>query len=1645
MDFATRDATGTRSRSSRAARAAPSSRSRDDGRARTRARASGGPTDAPRGRDPGYYLDRATGARALRAGARLPGRRRMRSAAARCYVAHGDARLSRRRSRRSPRCMLALPLLVAGGAPASDRWAWSLLALLALVPASELAIALVNRGVADARSRPRRCRGSSCATACRASSGRMVVVPTLLTTRAEVEEQIERLEVHYLANPDGDLRFALLSDWTDAPTESVPGDDELLAARARRHRAPEPRARRAARRRRRASCCSTAGGSGTSASGKWMGWERKRGKLHELNRLLRGATDTTLRRRRRATRPRRPTASATSSRSTPTRGCRAAPRAAGRHDGAPAQPAALRRRSARRVVEGYARAPAARHAVAARRPRGLALPALFSGPAGIDPYAAAVSDVYQDLFGRAPTPARASTTSTRSRRRSAGRVPENTLLSHDLFEGIFARAGLVTDVELFEEFPAHYEVAARAAASLGARRLAAAALDPRARRDGRAGRDPRSGAGRCRQPAPHAARRRPPSCRWSPAWIAARRVAPRRGRRSSSSTLAVPALLPVLGGPDPAAARASRSAATCARSAAIVALAASQIGLDAHDARPPGLADGRRDRAHARPPVRDRRRLLEWVTAAQAKARLAPRSRAASTGGWPARVAARRRGGALVAVGGRPDAWPVALPFLAALGRSRRRSRAGSACRAAARAGRAARRRRMRARCGSIARRTWRFFETFVGAGGPRAAARQLPGGPRARSSRTARRRRTSACTCSSTVAARDFGWIGTLDTVERLEATLETMQRLERFRGHFYNWYDTRRLPAARPEVRLVGRQRQPRRPPDRARAGLPRSMAAAPAHRPRTALAGIARRARRSCSRSASVADATDVRRVATPRCALGRPLDARHGRCRKPPAADDRGPMGRARLRGRSHGTRADGRSTVRGRARMADERSRRARRPEALVLGGGRCGATVASHARDLDVPRARSRAALAELALAERRARAWSRGHGLRLPLRSDAEAARRSATAIADGSPRLRAATTCSPPRRGSASFVAIAKGDVPVSHWFRLGRALTPVERGSALVSWSGSMFEYLMPSLVMRAPAGSLLEQTVAARRAPADHVRRRARRAVGRLGVGLQRARPRADLPVLELRRARARAASAGSARTSWSRPTRRRWRRWSIPRPRRGTSSGWPRPAGAARYGFYEALDYTAPRLPEGAARGRRARLHGAPPGDDDRRARQRPARRRDARALPRRADGPGDRAAAPGADAARRGGRAAARARRCSAVGDVREFVPPVVRRFTSPHGATPRTQLLSNGRYAVMLTAAGSGYSRWRDLAVTRWREDVTRDALGHVRVPARRRERRELVGRLPAERRRAGQLRGHVLRGPGRDRPPRRRDRDHARGGRLAGGRRRGPPRLAHEPRARRTREIELTSYAEVVLAPPAADAAHPAFSNLFVETECVAELDDRCSRRAGRDRAASARSGSPTWWSSRARRSAASQCETDRARFLGRGRGIRTPAAVIDGRPLSEHGRRRARSDREPAAPRAAAARRDGARRLLDARRAVARGGARPRREVSRPGDLRPRGDAGLDAGAGPAAPPRHRRPTRRTSSRASPAASSTPTATLRAARRGARAPAGRPRRAVGARHLGRPADRAGADRRARGRRASCASSCAPTSTGG
>ena len=162
-----------------------------------------------------------------------------------------------------------------------------------------------------------------------------------------------------------------------------------------------------------------------------------------------------------------------------------------------------------------------------------------------------------------------------------------------------------------------------------------------------------------------------------------------------------------------------------------------------------------------------------------------------------------------------------------------------------------------------------------------------------------------------------------------------------------------------------------------------------------------------------------------------------------------------------------------------------------------------------------------------------------------------------------------------------------IAKGDVEPDHWFRLGRALTPVGRGSALISWSGSMFEYLMPSLVMRAPAGSLLEQTVATGRRPPDPLRERPGRAVGHLRVRVQRPRPDAGVPVLRIRRPRPRVEARARRR-----PGRRTVRHGTRGDGRSGGRRSQLRNTHGAgcrrRYGFREALDYTPRRLPAGAS-------------------------------------------------------------------------------------------------------------------------------------------------------------------------------------------------------------------------------------------------------------------------------------------------------------------------------------------------------------------------------------------------------------------------------------------------------------------------
>ena len=246
-----------------------------------------------------------------------------------------------------------------------------------------------------------------------------------------------------------------------------------------------------------------------------------------------------------------------------------------------------------------------------------------------------------------------------------------------------------------------------------------------------------------------------------------------------------------------------------------------------------------------------------------------------------------------------------------------------------------------------------------------------------------------------------------------------------------------------------------------------------------------------------------------------------------------------------------------------------------------------------------------------------------------------------------------------------------------------------------------------------------------------------------------------------------------------------------------------------------------------------------------------------------------------------------------RAEEVTTASRVRGLELPAVRRFHTAHTATPETQLLSNGRYSVMLTAAGSGYSRWGPVGVTRWREDATRDDWGSY------------VFVRDVQSRKVWSC-GYQPTGVDPDSYEVTFTEDRAEYVRRDGSittmlevvvsaeDNAEVRRVSVVNRDVRAREIELTSYLEIMLAPPAADAAHPAFSKLFVRTEFLPRhgtlLAER--RRRAPDEAA--------LWAAHfgvveAENAGAPEFETDRALFLGRGREARTPMAVIDGLPLS------------------------------------------------------------------------------------------------------------------------------------------------------
>jgi cyclic beta-1,2-glucan synthetase len=687
--------------------------------------------------------------------------------------------------------LLAIPLLALADNGVPLAWLIAL-GVLGAVPASDAAIALINRAVTSTFG-PTPLPALELREGVPESLRTLIAVPILLSSVEAVTEQIERLEIHYLASPEGELHFALLSDWADASSESVEGDRAVFEAAAagiarlnRRHGAAPGGERFLLLHRRRVW---------NAGEGRWIGWERKRGKLHELNRLLRGATDTTFIEVEN-TAPLPGGIRYVITLDADTRLPRDTVR---RLIGKMAHPLNHPRFDAAlgRVTSGYAvLQPRVTPALPIGRD-GTLFQRIFSSVSGIDPYAAAVSDVYQDLFGEGSYAGKGIYDIDAFEAALAQRAPDSTLLSHDLFEGSFARAGLASDVEVVDDFPVRYDVNAQRHHRWmrGDWQLLPWIL----------GRGPipagvtRVGGGVT------------PLGRWkmldnlrrslsAPASVLALLVGWALPVHLALiwtvfvlATIALPPLIPVIAAVPPrrpgiTMASHLRALRQDLRLAATLVLF--QLVFLAHQA---WLASDAILRTLWRLLV-SRRHLLEWTPAAQASISAHPDlpgfyrwMLGAVAIGVAAAVMALVPGSLLPGhtLGSLALVAPFVLAWLASPAVALWVSLAPHTSDQVELSDEDTDTLRL------AARRTWRYFETIV-----TDADHMLPPDNFQEQPSPVVARRTSPTNIGlyllSVVSARDFGWNGTEDCVDRLERTFATLARMERFRGHFYNWYGT-------------------------------------------------------------------------------------------------------------------------------------------------------------------------------------------------------------------------------------------------------------------------------------------------------------------------------------------------------------------------------------------------------------------------------------------------------------------------------------------------------------------------------------------------------------------------------------------------------------------------------------------------------------------------------------------------------------------------------------------------------------------------------------------------------------------------------------------------------------------------------------
>ena len=1364
-----------------------------------------------------------------------------------------------------------------GGFEPDDARIW-IFALPLVIAASALAIALVNLLVTLVLP-PRALPRMDFSRGIPGNHRTMVIVPTLLASPQDVDDLLEAMEIRYLGNRDPNLFFALLTDFHDAPEQTLPGDAALLVyartaveALNATYREDRPCIFYLFHRPR----------VWNPFERVWMGYERKRGKLEQFNARLRGGaqaafsdifgdpsllasiqyvitldTDTQL--------PRDAARTLV--------GNLAHPLNRPIYDAAKG-----------RIVEGYAILQP-RASISLTSAGQSHFTRLFAGDPGLDPYTREVSDVYQDVFGEGSFIGKGIYDVDAFRQAVDGRFPENLILSHDLLESGYARSALVTDVDLIEEHPASYasEASRRHRWIRGDWQLAGWLL-PRVPGPGLNGAKP------TRQANPLSAlslwklfdnlRRSlvPPALLallaggWllgpGPVWLWTLLVV---------TVVFLPTLLAtvieLIRKPEERdwLVHLSLTGKSAGRPITLALLTLIFLPYDALIALGAILRSGVRM-------LFTRRGLLLWQLAAYAR-RNARRTLADfAMEMWIGPVLGLMLGIALGATQP-PTAWlsstPVLLLWLLSpvVGWWISRPLVSPAPDLSV---------AQRAFLRTSARRTWRYFADFVGPDD-----NWLPPDNFQEHPAPAIATRTSPTNMGMSLladlAAYDFGYLSARECLQRIDNTLTSMEKLERYRGHLYNWYDTRTLQPLHPQyvssvdsgnlagslltlqAGLAELKRQPLLSPS-ALQGLQDTLQVLAEALPATPAPELAKKIR-------MLQDTLRALTAAGPPPTLAAAADALQEIQR----------VGGELVAWLPPDISIDGELAYW--AQAFDAQFRALREELEYLLPEPWQGSAIPNR---LELADARSAGARAQLGIIDDLLHRCRELAEMDFDFLYDATSGLLTIGYDVGERRRDPACYDLLASEARLASFLLIAQGQVPQTHWFALGRLLTSHGSDVSLISWSGSMFEYLMPQLIMPSYANTLLEQTCkAAVSRQIEYGRQRAvpwgisescynatdinqvyqYRAFGVPGLGFKRGLGD-DLVIAPY--------ASALALTVMPREACRNLQALA--------DHGF-----LGSHGFYEAIDYTPTRVPRGKPHAivrsfmahhqgmsLLAFAHVLLDQPMQRRFMSDPLARATELLLQ-------ERVPKKGATLHPHAAEVSAAARPPSAE------IGAIMRVFTEPNTPVPEVHLLSNGRYHVMATHAGGSTSRWRDLAVTRWREDATSDNWGtfiylrdrdsgrywsaaHQPTLRRADHYEAIFVQARAEYRRRDQaIEAHteISVSPEDDVEIR---------------------RVTLTNQSSRRRHIEVTSYAEVVLAPLNADLAHRSFSNLFVQTEILPERQAiLCTRRPRTP-------GEQVPWmfhllAAPGAVADAPSYETDRARFIGRGRTAANPQALDSG----------------------------------------------------------------------------------------------------------------------------------------------------------